>query len=203
MSRKKEISDADVLAIARECFLHDGPSTSTQSIADRAGVSQATLFKRFGTKAQLIRQALRPPGFQEWFDTLEAGPDARPVPEQLHGLGRLLLAHYHRMIPQMAVLRAAGLDHIELIREESPPLPLRALDALEAWFHVAIGQGRLHSDNPNSLATAFIGSLQVRAFWRHILDLPLHQEADEDYLSDLIDTLWRGIRPLDSKEVLP
>ena len=56
--RPKTISDEDILRIAMECVLEEGPSVSTTTIAERIGVSQATLFKRFGSKVELLRRAL-------------------------------------------------------------------------------------------------------------------------------------------------
>ena len=56
--RPKKISDEDILEVARQCLMEQGSGVSTQFIADRLGVSQATLFKRFGTKLKLLQAAL-------------------------------------------------------------------------------------------------------------------------------------------------
>ena len=56
--RPRKISDEDILDVARECLLEQGVNVSTQVIAKRLGVSQATLFKRFGTKVKLLQMAL-------------------------------------------------------------------------------------------------------------------------------------------------
>ena len=59
--RPKKITDIDILSCTRNCILRFGVSVSTQTIADELGVSQATLFKRFGTKDALIQKALLQP----------------------------------------------------------------------------------------------------------------------------------------------
>jgi AcrR family transcriptional regulator len=51
-----------VLEAARELFsTHGYPSTSTKRIAERAGVAEALLFRHFGSKAQLFREAVVDP----------------------------------------------------------------------------------------------------------------------------------------------
>jgi AcrR family transcriptional regulator len=60
MARTRTIPDEALLAAARMVFLRAGVSGSTKEIAERAGVSEATLFKRFGTKAELFFRAMVP-----------------------------------------------------------------------------------------------------------------------------------------------
>lgn len=51
-----------VLEAARELFsTHGYSSTSTKRIAERAGVAEALLFRHFGSKAQLFREAVVDP----------------------------------------------------------------------------------------------------------------------------------------------
>ena len=56
--RPKIKTDEQLLAAARSAFIEFGGAVSTTVIAENAGVSQATLFKRFGTKEQLMKRAL-------------------------------------------------------------------------------------------------------------------------------------------------
>ncbi len=56
MGRPRTVSDEVILEAARSVFLEHGPSASTQAIADRLSLSQAALFKRFGTK-HVLRDA--------------------------------------------------------------------------------------------------------------------------------------------------
>src|SRR5690242_5327599 len=61
MGRPQTISNDEMLAAARAVFLKHGVSGSTREIAERAGISEAALFKRFSTKAQLFLAAMAPP----------------------------------------------------------------------------------------------------------------------------------------------
>ena len=58
MVRPRLFSDAEILQVARRCFLEHGPAVSTTVIASEVGLSQAALFKRFGTKQNLMLLAL-------------------------------------------------------------------------------------------------------------------------------------------------
>lgn len=73
MGRQKTISDADVLRVARDVFLAQGHTATTRAIAQAAGISEAVLYQRFGSKDELFFAAMHPGG----------GPDL----EQLLGPG--------------------------------------------------------------------------------------------------------------------
>jgi AcrR family transcriptional regulator len=62
MGRHKTISDEDVLGIARELFRARGHTVTTRQIAEAAGVSEAILYQRFGTKNDLFFAAMHPRG---------------------------------------------------------------------------------------------------------------------------------------------
>jgi AcrR family transcriptional regulator len=60
VGRRKTISDDDILAAARAVFAKHGHAASTRIIAKEAGLSQATLFQRFGHKERLFLAAIYP-----------------------------------------------------------------------------------------------------------------------------------------------
>src|SRR5262249_62426210 len=62
MGRKKTITDDEVLRIARNTFLQQGHTATTREIAQAAGISEAVLYQRFGSKHQLFFAAMRPRG---------------------------------------------------------------------------------------------------------------------------------------------
>jgi AcrR family transcriptional regulator len=62
MGRHKTISDDEVLAIARDIFRQQGHTATTRAIADAAGVSEAILYQRFGSKDALFFAAMHPSG---------------------------------------------------------------------------------------------------------------------------------------------
>src|SRR5215813_13882337 len=62
MGRKKTISDVEVLEIARHIFRQHGHTATTRQIAEAAGISEAILYQRFGSKDELFFAAMHPRG---------------------------------------------------------------------------------------------------------------------------------------------
>ena len=62
MGRQKTISDDEVLRIARNIFREQGHTATTRAIAQAAGISEAILYQRFGSKDQLFFAAMHPRG---------------------------------------------------------------------------------------------------------------------------------------------
>jgi AcrR family transcriptional regulator len=62
MGRQKTITDEEVLRIARKIFRQQGHTATTREIAQAAGISEAILYQRFGSKDQLFFAAMHPQG---------------------------------------------------------------------------------------------------------------------------------------------
>ena len=196
MARPRQVSDEEILLAARACFLTHGPGVSTTVIASQLGISQAALFKRFGTKRELMFSALLPPSRPQWIARVEQGPDERPIPEQLLEIANAVSSFFDDLIPRMATLKASGCDLQRAMARFDVPPPVRGIKALTAWFDTAQRQGRLGAIEPGSTAMMFLGSLQGRAFLSHVLGLTDPWDLDE-YASHLVGNLWRGIAPVE------
>jgi len=194
MARPRLVSDEEILDAARACFIEQGPHVSTAVIAEQVGLSQAALFKRFGTKQQLMLAALQPPEVPAWIAKVECGPDARPIEEQLREIAEAISSFFVEMTPRIATLWAAGCDvrHV-MARFEVPP-PVRGMLALTRWFEQARDAGLVHTDNPQVTALMMVGSLHGRAFMGTILGAELSPDLGQ-YASQLANTMWRGIAP--------
>src|SRR5262249_53254327 len=62
MGRQKTITDDEVLRIARDIFRAQGHTATTREIAQAAGISEAALYQRFGSKDELFFASMRPRG---------------------------------------------------------------------------------------------------------------------------------------------
>jgi AcrR family transcriptional regulator len=194
MVRPRSFTDAELLAGARACFLEHGPSVSTSHIAAEIGVSQATLFKRFGSKDALMKAALMPRTEGEHWAALAAPVDERPIRDQLVERGQVLMRFFQQMVPCIAVLRAHSGDMLrELADSESAP-PVRALRATQGFFDDCVAQGRIRPCNTEALALLWLGGLRNRAFWSHMLPGTTVVESD-DYVRAITETLWTGLAP--------
>lgn len=192
MVRPRQVTDTEILTAARRCFLQHGPSVSTTVIAGEVGLSQAALFKRFGTKHDLMVRALLPAETPPWILHVEKGPDDRPVQEQLHEIAMMMSDFFSQMIPCMATLRAA-VDPVEFFKNHPDPPPIRGRAALTQWIATAQSRGQLRQIDPLSTAQAFMGALHGRAFMAH-LSVPTTAPPDV-FVEHLLDVLWHGISP--------
>ncbi|MEC8191888.1 MAG: TetR/AcrR family transcriptional regulator [Myxococcota bacterium] len=193
MARPRLFTDDEILAATQSCIFEHGPGVSTTTIAERAGTSQAVLFKRFGTKEKLIIRALRQPMQRNPVsDLLRKGPEDGPIRPQLIGLGITMIGMMRRMVPCLAMLHAAGLgsDH-ENALDDSPAIRVRSL--LVDWFQHALDDGRIRGVNPHIIAVGFLGMLHERPFRETIVRDTELTCTDEEYVTEVVDSLLFGI----------
>ncbi len=198
MSRPRRYTDAEIIAATQRCVLAHGPAVSTTVIADEVGMSQAAIFKRFGTKDRLIVAALcQAPEKLPIIDKLREGPSEAPIPEQLVELGTELLTLFRHLVPCLAMLAASGIDPRFLSRPNSAPVLGRK--AWTAWLQAVQDQGRARSFDAAAVAVAFIGMLQARPFRELIIgDMGL-QCSDAEYVQEVVDVLWAGLGPPEAR----
>jgi AcrR family transcriptional regulator len=197
MARPRQISDAQILEAARACFLEHGHQVSTTVIADRLGVSQAALFKRFGTKDDLMVAALRPDpsSLDGLIARLDAGPDDRAVPLQLREVALTIRDRFAEFLPRMAVLKSAGLTPPP--RREGAPKPIppqRVHTALVGWLEQAHRRGVLRVPDPAAAAFALLGAIHMQCFMAYMVGADGGLVSDEA-LASLVDSLWAGLAP--------
>src|SRR4051812_21593471 len=131
MGRPKEITDEQIAAAARRCFLERGAGVSAIEIARELGVSHTTLFNRFGSKEGLMIAALGPPESIPWVAALEAGPDEGPIREQLIEHSKVISAYFQNLQAGMAVLHAAGITTERMLcGHKGEPRPVLAFRAV-------------------------------------------------------------------------
>ena len=193
IARPRQFTDDEILDVAQGCILEHGPSVSTTMIAERLGISQAALFKRFGTKENLIVAALsRPMGKNPVADVLAEGPTDDPIPDQLVALGVGIMTMMRRLVPCMAMLHAAAIDtKAHLGQDHAPPKQARKL--ITAWFQRGMDQGRIRPMDPHIMAVGFIGMLKARPFREIILGDDGLKCSDEVYVRQLVEQMWSGI----------
>lgn len=192
--RPRQFTDEALLETARRCFLEQGPGVSTSVIAKELGVSQAALFKRFKTKQALMMAALAPPGIPAWVESVMAGPDERPVPEQLRSIVEGIDDFFAGMMPSLTVLHAAGFDPKCMMAEFEVPPPTAAHRALTAWLSALHESGRAYVPAPKSTAMTFLGTIHARHMLGHVLGEHAPQ-TEPEFLSNLVDLIWAGIDP--------
>lgn len=194
MGRPKEITDEQIVAAARRRFLDRGAGVSAEEIARELHVSHTTLFNRFGSKEALMIAALSPPKNIPWVEALNAGPDDRPVREQLVEHGKAMSAYFHDLQAGLAVLQAAGISRGKIFRGckgETPPV--QAFHALSGWLRRAQSRGRLAKCDVETLASTILGALEGWAFTARVCGQSTTHAASELHVERFFELLWKGI----------
>lgn len=194
MGRPKEVTDEQIVAAARRCFLERGAGVSANEIARELGVSHTTLFNRFGSKERLMMAALGPPGKVAWLAALDAGPDDRPIREQLVEHGKVIAAYFQELHAGLSMLQAAGIKVGKRTRGgrgESPAV--QALRAVASWLQRAQSQGRMAKCDVETLASTILGALHGWALTARLCGLSTTPAASARHVERFIDLLWNGI----------
>ncbi len=193
MVRPQTISDDEILESARECFFERGPSVPTEAIAEKLGVSPQALYKRFGSKQDLITAAMVPADKPAWIPLLEAGPDDRPMREQMTELLNELAVFFVDIVRRMSVLRFAGCDLRELSKRFSEPPPLRDIRVISEWFERAHRQSLIRDADFKATAMLVLSSVHGPAMLKEMLGRHPTGHSQEEYVAHVADVLLRGL----------
>jgi AcrR family transcriptional regulator len=159
MARPRSITDDEILDAAEGVFLEQGPQAPTAEVARRAGISEGTVFKRFGTKQDLFRAAMQRALTPRWTKLVEEFDVQGDVEAQLVELGLGLGAHTEAIIPKLVMMRGRGTKIGAVVSDTSDPPPVVQLRALNGLFARLQRAGRLGPGDPEIMARMFVGAI--------------------------------------------
>lgn len=194
MARPRLITDEQILSTMRTCVLEHGAGVSLDVVAHKLGVTSPALLKRFGNREGLMVAALKPPENPAWVARFAKGPDDRTLEAQLTELFQALWDFFDETIPCIAALRESGIPH-ERIFGEKKHAAVGAIKAIASWVGQAHERGLVEADAPEAVATAILGSLQVRAFTAHVAKTHFTARSNREYLDDLVHLFTRALSP--------
>jgi len=159
-----------ILEAATDLFLGLGyDRTSLARVADRAGVSKATLFKQFPTKAELFEATVLAAG-----DTSDSEP-LEPPSGDFHAGLMSLGAAYAELLSRPRIA-----DLIRAVIAESARFPelrertfdfgtLPVLRALRRYLQTANTEGIASVDDLDVAAAQFLGMIATVVFWPRLV----------------------------------
>ncbi|MGF1934567.1 MAG: TetR/AcrR family transcriptional regulator [Nostoc sp. ChiQUE02] len=205
MARTPRITNQQILEAARQVFLQQGFGASTLEIAQQAGISEASVFKRFSTKEELFLAAMGIPEKPLWVSELESLCGKGNLKENLIKVCLQIMEFYREVLPLIMMLRSRGNALPELGGKE--PRPIGDVKVLTAFLEREINQDRLRPSDPQTVAHILLGSLMNYVFLEQIssqvsvstTELPLNSGdcATEvsSFVQSLVDIVWQGIAP--------
>jgi AcrR family transcriptional regulator len=190
MGRRKTISDDDVLRIARDLFRARGHSATTREIAEAAGVSEAVLYQRFGSKNDLFFAAMhaRGPDVEELLGPADPPDDARAY---LRAVVVRLGRYFADVIPlAVRVMTHPSFDLARPARAQNRgPAVLR--DGLAERLASLARRKRLATTDAAATARILVS---LAHDWALGGVLSPGSPRRESVLRDMVDVVWEGLR---------
>lgn len=196
MARPTTIPRIQILDAARELFLEQGFSVSTATIAHAAGVSEGTIFKRFGTKNGLFVESMCPTQLEPG---LVPTPGEAPIKDALAALAVRLIEFYRELMPRMMRLWAhtqpGEATPMDRLRDGvHPPPPVRLRSMLTEYLAAEAKLGRLGAIEPKLVAQTLMATMHNYVFFE-MIQCAAHPGSDTDYALGIVDMLWGGLAP--------
>ncbi|MEZ4301791.1 MAG: helix-turn-helix domain-containing protein [Polyangiaceae bacterium] len=198
MARTATIRDETILDAAREVFLARGVQGTTAEVAERAGISEGTIFNRFRSKDELFRAAMMQPGAAiPWAATLDRPVEGTDTRTRMIELGLDIIDFFRKLMPLMMMSWSnRGPHKVPGLLEQPDPPPAVAMRRLMAYFESEARAGRIRPTNAAVLARTFLGGLQNFVFFELLLAgrEPSPLGADE-FVRGHVALLWSAIAP--------
>ncbi len=198
MARTASIRDETILKAAREVFLSRGIQATTAEVAERAGISEGTIFNRFKSKDELFRAAMLSHGADiPWVASLAERAGKGRVRDHMIEVGLQIIDFFRVLMPLMMMSWSnRGPDGLPHMLTQPDPPPVVAMRKLMAYFDAEIRAGRIRKTSPAVLARTYVGGLQNFVFFELLLagrePSPL---GAEEFVRGHVGVLWAGIAP--------
>ena len=197
MARPRRISDEQILDATRAAVNQFGPGVSLEVIAGNLGFSQPALLKRFHSRKALMVAALKPTAEPSHAASLRAGPDGRPLREQLQEVIGWLSAYYEENAPRIAALRESGIPMCDVFPPDGgEPPPLRVKRGVAEWLQRAKRCGLVVSDfDTETLAFSLVATVSSRWHMRHLFAGLQPRGSERAFLKSVTDFFVRALTP--------
>jgi len=188
MGRNKTIDDVDLLRIARDVFREHGHTAATRDVARAAGISQAVLYQRFGSKEELFLRAMTPE--MPDLDALMGPYPPRSAKADLVRIAERLVEFFASHMPTLLhVLAHPDLraTHLKKWHAHLPFAPI--VHALAARLQRMQSDGLIQKVNADAAARSIVSAVHTTAF----LDTMLGHRGSP--IGPIMEVLWNGLAP--------
>jgi AcrR family transcriptional regulator len=192
MGRHRQITDEELLEVARSVFVDKGLAVSTREIARRAGISEAVIYQRYGTKADLFFRAMVPPPLD--LEKLLAEPTEGSPLETLERVALGMLVYFRELFPILLPMMSHPEFEFEDFARRHPDAPLHRLrTGLVEMLQRMQDRGELGPQPVLPVALMLFASLHSLAIFER---LGAHGGSfDEATVRAMVRSFWRGLAP--------
>jgi len=171
-------------AALEELALSDYGGMTVEGVAARAGVNKTTVYRKWQTKAELMRAAL-----SSVFETYRVGPTAGDLRSDLLRIARIVL-DFSRSFEGQCLTRLRLLQHPEPeLAKIAHDLNAKQLAQLSALVKAARARGELGPDVDIVLLVDMIwGAVHARVVMKN-------EPVDDALLHRIVDMLMKAARP--------
>jgi AcrR family transcriptional regulator len=201
MARPRKITDEEILNAAKQVFLEKGVEASTLEIAELAGISEGSIFKRFSTKRALFLAAMSLSANPPWAKLLSQQEPTAETKQQLIQVCIQMIEGYQEILPRVMMVASQGQMPFPPPGGLLPP-PIRDRQLLETFLLRAIANGYLHPSCDATTASYMIVGTIVNYVMSQTIatkmscPLPgLPTIPPEELSHSLVNSLWHGIAP--------
>lgn len=196
-SAKSEQRIRDLLRVGREVFAEKGyEHATTTEIAQRLGISEATVFTYFRGKRELCVRVI-----SDWYDeiiaTMEADlPREQPIRAQLH---YLIQTHLRLFLVQgtglCALVLSEGRSKGQALGESFLPLQRRYTAPLMDLLARGQASGELRRDVPLRLLRSMVLGPMEHILWEVVAAPAASRTVDIDRVAEqLVTLLWSAVQ---------
>lgn len=195
MARTATISKFQILEAARLVFLERGFSATAVEVANRAGISSASIFKHFPTKEALFFAAMEPlPSETIWTPQLEAAIGHGDPAADLLKIAQSIADYTSQLMPRMMLSRSVKHSGETSNELPTPPNILGDFAAISSYIAREMALGRIRRGDPTIPALTLIHTAVGFS-----MSLTLQNAAElmdtRHFLDDFIALLWRSLEP--------
>lgn len=197
MGRARTVEDEDIIEAARLAFLDRGQIATTREIADAAGISQAVLYQRFGSKEDLFFTAMVPPP-PDLEEMLGDPPlSANETEAYLADVADRLYGYFEAVVPIFIQLATHSKFHVVHLADAHQPIMKAGLiDSLSARLSELAEKGCVRKGDGSAMAQLLISVVHGEALSATLLKAPPNGERRRN----TIRLIWRGLKPTDTRE---
>ncbi|KAF3889736.1 MULTISPECIES: TetR/AcrR family transcriptional regulator [Nostocales] len=191
MARNPTITQSQILEAARAVFLEQGFSATTADVANRAGISSASIFKHFPTKESLFFAAMSDtPRDRIWTAELEAEIGQGDPRSDLLKIALRIASYSEELLPRMMLawsIRQPG----EIVK---PPGIEPDFTAIAAYIGREMALGRIVRGDPIIPAMTLLHTVVGFTMSQTLQNTTVSLDTST-FLEEFVNLLWRGLDP--------